>query len=114
MNELVFEEVPEYTGDPQEIIKTRLTPLALQRMEEMLESPDAKVVDRAVERIGKWDKRLQPEAVPAAQVAVLNFDPEHLARALGGVGEMLGGVQKKGLRGEPTTAVDSERLEGGD
>lgn len=111
---LVIEEAPDYKGDPQEIIRERLTPKALQRMEEMLESSDEKVVDRAVERIGKWDKRLQAEEKTGGNnVAILNFPPEYLERVLGGVKEILGGtrVQAEILPQPKEETVDNEGLE---
>ena len=110
-NELIFEEAPDFEGEPQEILRKHLTPKALARTWEELEHPDLKIADKAIERVGKWDRRLQPEPTPAAQVAVLNFDPEHLKTAIGGMKEMLGGVQKTALPGPTPTAVDGERVD---
>ena len=105
-----FESI-DFHDDPQEILTKHLTPKALEKLDEMLDSPDLKIAERAVEKVRQMDKRLQ-QAAPQATVNVLNFDPSHLTKVFGGMKEMLGErvVSEAGGARKALPAVDEEGL----
>jgi len=100
----------DFEGDPQEVLRQRLTPKALRRLDEMIDSPDLKIAEKAIEKIRQMDKRLQ-QAVTAPTMNVLSFDPAHLSAVFGGMKEMLtnGETLPKAERPRKAlTAVDDE------
>ena len=100
----------DFEGDPQEVLRQRLTPKALRRLDEMIDSPDLKIAEKAIEKIRQMDKRLQ-QAVAAPTMNVLSFDPAHLSAVFGGMKEMLTNGEVVSQTERPRkalTAVDDE------
>ena len=86
----------DFSGDPQTVLSQRLTPKALRRLDEMIDSPDLKIAEKAIEKIRQMVKRLQQVAA-APTMNVLSFDPAHLAAVFGGMKEMLTGGERDSL-----------------
>ena len=89
-------EIPsemDFSGDPEVLIRDRITPKALQRLYENLDSDSPNVVDRAISKAIEIDKRLaRKDALPVGNTLnVLTFSPEHLKAVGEGLRAMFGG-----------------------
>ena len=70
--------------DPQEVIEKRLTPRALERAEELLNSDNEKIAADQIHDILDRDSRTSRKgaAVDNRSLNILNIDPKYIAKAL--------------------------------
>lgn len=103
-----------FADDPDKVVREIITPKALQRLYESLDSASPAVLDKAIDKAIKIDKRIRErEAVPGPNqtLNVLAFNPEHLREVLGGIRGMFngsGGVEPPRLAGGGSESVDGE------
>ena len=112
-DDVVVNEIVDFDGDPDEVVRRRLTPKALEKLEKALDSDNPNVVDRAIAKVLEIDKRLRKEAPPSNTNILIPFDAEHLKTIGEGLKAMFGGstsarrVPKKRLAADATPSVDS-------
>ena len=101
-----------FEGDPDKVIRERITPRALQRLYESLAAgAPAGVLDKAIDKAIKIDKRIrEKDPVPAQTLAVFNFDPKYLETMGSGIKAMFGGPS--GKLEPPRPADDDEGVHG--
>ncbi len=70
--------------DPQEVIEKRLTPRALERAEELLNSDNEKIAADQIRDILDRDSRTSRKnaLIDNRSVNVMNFDPKYLVKAM--------------------------------
>jgi hypothetical protein len=90
--EIAIDEI-DWEGDPEDLVKTRLTPKALEKLYSALDSPNPMAVDRAIEKVIAIDKRLKKDTVPQGNTLNLfgNFDPAYLKQVGQGLKQLFGG-----------------------
>ena len=112
-DETIVKEI-DFTVDPDKVIRETITPKALRRLYESLDSSNAAVLDKAIDKAIKIDKRIrEKDAIPAPNqsLTVLAFNPEHLREVLGGIRGMFNGagsVEPVRLAGREGESVDGE------
>ena len=113
-DETILEAVDpaEFSGEPDKVIRERLTPLAFRKLYEMLHSDVPGVLDKAIDKAIRIDKRIrEKDAVTTPnQTLVLNFNPEHLREVMGGIRGMFngGGLEPPRLAPGPGEGVHGD------
>ena len=103
-----------FEGDPDDIVKRRITPKALMRLYESLDSNVPNIVDRAIAKALEIDKRLARKDLPQtpSQTLVLNFDPKYLSTVGEGLKTLFGGGERERVVSDGLAEADRPRLHG--